>query len=69
MENKKFIRSLLVLNNMTMPELAKLMTKELGKKYTRDSINGKLARESISLRECQTIAKILGYRIEFVKNT
>lgn len=52
MENKKFIRSLLVLNNMTMSELAKLMTKELGKKYTRDSINGKLARESISLREC-----------------
>lgn len=68
MDNKSYIRSLLVLNKMTMDKLAEKMTKELGKQYTRDSINGKLARDTISLRECQAIAKILGYHIEFIKD-
>lgn len=67
-QNKSYIRSLLTLHNMSIIRLAELMSKELGKTYTRQSLYGKLDRDSLSLKECQIIAKILGYHIEFVKN-
>lgn len=67
-QNKSYIRSLLTLHNMSIIRLAELMSKELGKTYTRQSLYGKLDRDSLSLKECQTIAKILGYHIEFIKN-
>ena len=66
--NKSYIRSLLTLHNMSIIRLAELMSKELGKTYTRQSLYGKLDRDSLSLKECQIIAKILGYHIEFIKN-
>lgn len=58
----------MVLEKINMSQLAELMTEELKKPYTRHSLNGKFARETISLKECQAIAKILGYHIEFIKN-
>uniref|UniRef100_UPI0040272ACC hypothetical protein n=1 Tax=Candidatus Stercorousia sp. TaxID=3048886 RepID=UPI0040272ACC len=67
-QNKSYIRSLLTLHNMSIIRLAELMSKELGKTYTRQSLYGKLDRDSLSLKECQIIAKILGYHIEFIKN-
>ena len=67
-QNKSYIRSLLTLHNMPIIRLAELMSKELGKTYTRQSLYGKLDRDSLSLKECQIIAKILGYHIEFIKN-
>lgn len=67
-QNKSYIRSLLTLHNMSIVRLAELMSKELGKTYTRQSLYGKLDRDSLSLKECQIIAKILGYHIEFIKN-
>lgn len=62
------IKPLLSLNQFTVEELAKRMSVELNKKYTRSSLNGKFARDTLSMKECQAIAKILGYRIEFIKN-
>ena len=67
-KNKNYIRSLLMLNGMSVIRLAKLMTDELGTQYTRGSLYGKMDRDTLTLRECQAIAKILGYHIEFVKN-
>ena len=67
-QNKSYIRSLLTLHNMSIIRLAELMSKELGKTYTRQSLYGKLDRDSLSLKECQIIAKILGNHIEFIKN-
>ena len=67
-QNKSYIRSLLTLHNVSIIRLAELMSKELGKTYTRQSLYGKLDRDSLSLKECQIIAKILGYHIEFIKN-
>ncbi len=67
-ENKSYIRSLLTLHNVSIIKLAELMSKELGKPYTRQGLYGKLDRDSLSLRECQAIAKILGYHIAFIKN-
>lgn len=66
--NKNFIKSLMVLHRISVSQLAELMTVELNKTYTRSGIYAKLSRDSLTLKECQTIAKILGYRIEFLKN-
>lgn len=67
-ENKRYINSLLTLENISVAELAKKMTIELNKKYTNKGIYAKLSRDTLTLKECQAIAKILGYRIEFIKN-
>ncbi len=55
----------LSLNQSTYEKLAEKMTEITGKKYTRGSINAKLRRDTLSVNEFETIAKILGYTIEF----
>jgi hypothetical protein len=67
-ENKNYIRSLLVLNNMPIAKLAKKMSELSGKEYSIGSLYGKLARDTLTLKECQLIASIIGYHIEFIKN-
>lgn len=67
MNNKNYIRSLLALNNMTVIELAAKMTAMSDEKYTAGSLYGKLSRDTLTLKECQLIAKILGYKIVFIK--
>lgn len=57
----------MVLHKISVKELAQKMTETMGKKYTRDSINGKLMRDTLTLKECQAIAKILGYEVKFIK--
>jgi len=61
------IKPLLSINQLTVAELANKMTLELKRKYTRSSLNGKFARDTLSMKECQAIAKILGYKIDFIK--
>lgn len=65
---QKYIKPLLSLNQVTVEQLAQRMTVAGEKKYTRSSLNGKFARETLSLKECDLIAKILGYHIEFIKD-
>ena len=67
MDNRSYIRSLMVLHKVSVKELANKMTEITGRKYTRDSINGKLIRDTLTLKECQIIAEILGYHIKFEK--
>ncbi|HIT93249.1 MAG TPA: hypothetical protein IAD11_10085 [Candidatus Stercorousia faecigallinarum] len=64
----EIIKPLLSINQFTVAKLAEEMSKELNKKYTRSSLNGKFARDTLSMKECQAIAKILGYHIAFIKN-
>lgn len=64
----EIIKPLLSINQFTVAKLAEEMSKELNKKYTRSSLNGKCARDTLSMKECQAIAKILGYHIAFIKN-
>lgn len=61
------LKPLLSINQITVEELAEKMSKELNKKYTRSSLNGKFSRDTLSMKECIAIAKILGYRIDFIK--
>lgn len=65
---QKYIKPLLSLNQVTVEQLAQKMTEASGKKYTRSSLNGKFARETLSLKECELITELLGYHIEIVKD-
>lgn len=64
---KNYIKSLLQLNAITIKKLAQLMTEKTGRVYTQGSLNNKINRESITLKEANVMAEILGYEIEFKK--
>lgn len=67
MDIKRQLKILLTLKRVSMEELAVKMTEFAGKTYTPAMLYGKINRDTISFTECQLIADILGYRIEFVK--
>lgn len=45
------------------------MTQKTDKTYTEDSLGGKIRRESITFKEVEQMADILGYKIEFIRKT
>ena len=53
---------------VTFTQLASMMTEKTGKKYTINSLSGKLIRESITLKETLQILDILGYHLDIKKN-
>lgn len=57
----------LALKQYDYKKLADKMTKISGKKYTRGSINGKLVRNTLTVKELELIAGILGYKIDFTE--
>ena len=61
------LKILLTLKQISMKKLAELMSKETGKEYTAAKLYAKINRDTISFTECQDIAKILGYKIEFIE--
>ena len=61
MDIRNDIKYILSKEALTITELAKLMTDKTGKKYTTNSISGKLIRESITLKETLQILDIAGY--------
>ncbi len=61
------IKYWLSLKQSTYEKLAEQLTHTTGKKYTRGSLNAKIVRGTLSFNEFETIAKILGYKIEFVE--
>lgn len=65
MDIKKYVKVQLAMNQMTLTELAKRMSELSGKKYTRDSLNGKFYRETLSVKEMELIAEILNFIIEY----
>lgn len=52
---------------VTFKKLAELMTEKTGKKYTINSLSGKLIRESITLKEALQVLEILGYDLKITK--
>ena len=69
MDIKTQLTILLTLKRMSMKALAHEMSKLTGIKYTPAMLYGKINRDTISFSECQQIAKILGYNIEFIEIT
>ncbi len=68
MDIRNDIKYFMAREAVTFKQLAALMTEKTGKKYTINSISGKLIRESITLKEALQILDILGYHIEVKKN-
>ncbi|MBR1619698.1 hypothetical protein IJ674_07370 [bacterium] len=58
------IRFWLSLNQSNYDKLAQRMTNILKKKYTRGSINAKLSRGTLTVKEFETIAEIYNYKLE-----
>ncbi len=53
---------------VTLTKMAQLMTEKTGKKYSVNTLSGKLLRKSITLNETCELLGLLGYHIEFVKD-
>ena len=64
---KEQVKGLLSQENITQKELVKILSQKTGKIYTQTSLSQKLGRGSLTYNEVMTIAEILGYDIQFVK--
>ena len=53
---------------VTLTKMAQLMSEKTGRKYTVNSLSGKLLRQTISLSETCELLETIGYHIEFVKD-
>lgn len=65
MDIKTQLKLMLTMKHISMKKLAELMSKQTDEPYTAAKLYGKLNRDTLSFTECQKIAKILGYEIEF----
>ena len=61
------IKSFIALNGIYIKKVALLMSEKSGKNYTEDSLGGKIRRESLTFKEAELLAEVLGYSVEFVK--
>ncbi len=59
------IKTLLLQENMTLTELAKLATQTTGKQYTVDSLSRKLQNETMKYNEAEMLIGCIGYKIDF----
>lgn len=62
---KDRLKSFIALNGVYIKDLAVLMSKKTGKKYTEDSLGGKIRRESLTFKEAEVMAEVLGYNLKF----
>ena len=62
------IKSLLTANNVTMKEIAGILTEKTGKKCTLANLSSKLKRGTLTYNEVLIIIEYLNYHIEFIKN-
>lgn len=61
------IKKILIERNTTLSELAKKLGENLDKDYSLNNLSSKLRKETISFKEVDLIADILGYEIVFKK--
>ena len=61
------IKKILIEQNMTLSELAEKLGSNLDKDYSLNNLSGKLRKETISFKEVDLIADILGYELRFIK--
>ena len=60
------VKTLLVEKNITMKELAELLSVKTSKKCSLANLSAKLTRGTLSYNEVLKIAEILGYEIKFI---
>ncbi|MFA7659296.1 MAG: hypothetical protein WCY19_07665 [Candidatus Gastranaerophilaceae bacterium] len=61
------VKKILLDVNITLTELAGAMGKRLNKKYTLANLSNKLRNETITFKEMELIADILGYDLDFTR--
>ena len=61
------VKYLLFENNVTMTQLAEVLTKRTEKNYTIESLSKKLVRNFLRADEYKLIAQILGYEVKLIK--
>ena len=61
------IKYLLFENNVTMTQLAEVLTKRTEKNYPIGSLSKKLVRNFLRADEYKLIAQILGYEVKLIK--
>lgn len=62
------IKTLLLQENMTLTELAKIVSQTTGKQYTVDSLSRKLQNETMKYNEAEMLIHNMGYSIKFEKS-
>lgn len=67
MDIKTQLKLMLTLKHVSMKDLARLLSEQTGSEYTAAKLYGKINRDTITFTECQNIAKILGYKVEFTE--
>ena len=65
MDIKNYIKVHLAIKQMTLDDLAEKLSELSGKKYTRDSLNGKFYRQTLSVKELHQIAELLDFKVEY----
>ncbi|OGI03809.1 MAG: hypothetical protein A2Y25_07305 [Candidatus Melainabacteria bacterium GWF2_37_15] len=65
MSIKKEIKHLLVEQDITLTELAKRIGTARNEDYAVQNLSKKINRETITYKEVELIAEILGYKIKF----
>ena len=61
------IKAIIVESDITITEVAKELTKMLGKHYSQSNLSQKLSRGTLKYEEAKLIGQILGYELKFVR--
>lgn len=65
MDLREDIKILMIKENVTLVDLARLMSDYLGEKITADSLSKKIRNGTMKYNEAMKIFNLLGYGIEF----
>ena len=69
MDKKSIINEIKILameRDLTLTQVASLLSEKLNKKYSLNNLSQKLRKETIPYREIKLIAEILNYDIRFI---
>jgi len=64
MDVNQFIKHIQFHSGLTYRQLAEVLSKETGKKYTRNSLYAKVRRKNLKFEEANTIAELTGAKIK-----
>lgn len=69
MDKKSIINEIKILameRDLTLTQVASLLSEKLNKKYSLNNLSQKLRKETIPYREIKLIAEILDYDVRFI---
>lgn len=69
MSAKEHIKILIAKENITLKELAELLSEKSSKNISLSNFSAKLNKGYLRFEDAETIAEILGYEIQFVKKS